>query len=182
MPSVCAGLARLALADRPAVPFLPAQLYPTIVRALALAMCNGFSRLGGFLAPFATVYLVADGRTHAAELLLGSLCCLAGLCALLLPYETRGRDLQALELQPDGSWPRQERRGAQQRSSNDGGGGGGEVQAAGSGDSSRSLRGVRVQPHSDDDGELELEPTHEAEQGQGQVEERPLLPAQPRVS
>ncbi|PRW59112.1 organic cation carnitine transporter 7-like isoform A [Chlorella sorokiniana] len=128
------------------------ELYPTIVRALALAMCNGFSRLGGFLAPYATVYLVAAGRTHAAELLLGSLCGVAALCALLLPYETRGRDLQALELQPDGSWPSRGQRGSQRHSSSDGGGGGsgGEAQAQGGGGSSRSLQGVRVQPHSDD--------------------------------
>lgn len=155
------------------------QLYPTIVRALALALCNGFSRVGGGLAPYFTVYLVAGGRTHTAELLLGSLCGVAALCAMLLPYETRGRDLQALELQPEGSWPSRGSRGGQRRSSSDGGSGGSgrEAQAAdGGSSSSRSLQAVRVQAHSDD-GELELEPTHDAEQGQEQGEERPLLPA-----
>lgn len=115
---------------------------------------------------------VAGGHAHAAELLLGGLCGAAALCALLLPYETRGRDLQAVELQPDGSWPSRDAQGARRSSSSDSGGGGPQV--PGSGGSSRSLQGVRVQPHSD---ELELEPTHEADERQG--EDRPLLPAQP---
>lgn len=144
-------------------------------------MCNGFSRLGGFLAPYATVYLVAAGRTHAAELLLGSLCGIAALCALLLPYETRGRDLQALELQPEGSWPSRGQRGTQRHSSSDSGRGSSEAQQLGSAGSGRSLQGVRVQMHSDD-GELEMEPAHEAEHQHEQQEDRPLLPAQHHAS
>lgn len=142
-------------------------------------MCNGFSRLGGFLAPYATVYLVAAGRTHAAELLLGSLCGIAALCALLLPYETRGRDLQALELQPEGSWPSRGQRAI--HSSSNSRRGSSEAQQLGSGGSGRSLHGVRVQMHSDD-GELELEPAHEAQHEHEQQEDRPLLPAQHHAS
>ena len=47
------------------------------------------------------MYLVEGGRSHTAELLLGGLCGWAALCAFLLPYETRGRDLQSTHLQPD---------------------------------------------------------------------------------
>ncbi|KAL4859828.1 Organic cation/carnitine transporter 7 [Chlorella vulgaris] len=74
------------------------EVYPTPVRSVGLALCNGFSRLGGFMAPFATVFLVESGRPHDAEALLGSLCACAALCALLLPYETRGCDLQRTKL------------------------------------------------------------------------------------
>ena len=38
------------------------------MRSIGLALCNGFSRLGGFLAPYCTVFLVARGHTHAAAM------------------------------------------------------------------------------------------------------------------
>lgn len=113
----------------------PSQLFPTHVRSIALASCNACSRLGGFLAPYCTVYLVASGRTHSAVLLLGSLCAAAFLAALLLPYETAGCDLGA-------GGP---------------GGGPGSGPGSGSGGSSPHTR-VRVLHESE---ELELEPSHE---------------------
>ena len=64
-------------------------------------MCNAASRIGGFLAPFATVFLVQQHRPAAAELLLGSLCLGAAVGVRMLPYETRGRDLQSTHLQPE---------------------------------------------------------------------------------
>jgi MFS family permease len=69
------------------------ELYSTSIRAQGLALCNAFSRLGGFLAPFATVYLVESGRTGAAELLLGVLLLVAAGAAMALPFETKGIDL-----------------------------------------------------------------------------------------
>lgn len=105
------------------------------MRSIALASCNACSRLGGFLAPFATVYLVASGRTHSAVLLLGSLCAAAFLAALLLPYETAGCDLGA-------GGP---------------GGGPGGSPGASSGGSTPHTR-VRVLHESE---EVELEPSHE---------------------
>lgn len=78
------------------------ELYPTAVRSFGLALCNAFSRFGGFAAPFATVYLVEKGRTHAAEGLLGTLTLAAGVAAFALRYETRGRDLQEEHLHLEG--------------------------------------------------------------------------------
>lgn len=71
------------------------ELFPTTLRSFGLALCNGFSRIGGFAAPFATVYLIESGRQNVAVGLLGGLCVIAAGAALLLPFETRGRDLQA---------------------------------------------------------------------------------------
>ena len=69
------------------------ELYSTSIRAQGLALCNAFSRLGGFVAPFATVYLVESGRTGAAEGLLGVLLLVAAAAAMALPFETKGIDL-----------------------------------------------------------------------------------------
>lgn len=82
--------------------FTPEQ-YPTHVRSFGLALCNSFSRFGGLAAPFVTVYLVEQGRSGAAETLLGTLCLLAAVAATLLPHETKGRDLNAVALAPDGA-------------------------------------------------------------------------------
>lgn len=135
---------------------------------MAMALCNGCSRLGGFLAPFATVGLVASGHTRAAVTLLGGLCSVAALAAFLLPYETRGRDLQATELQLDGS---RSLGGARQQP------GGSPSDGGASSGSSASLRHVRVHqeqhPRTHTGEELELEPPHEREQD---GERGPLLP------
>jgi MFS family permease len=70
------------------------ELYPTAIRSFGLALCNGFSRLGGFTAPFATVYLVESGETMWSVIALGMLCLLAAVATFLLPIETMGLDLQ----------------------------------------------------------------------------------------
>ncbi len=66
------------------------------MRSVGLAVCNAFSRFGGFLAPYVTVYLVDTQHTRAAVFLLATLCLLAGAAAFALPHETRGRDLQSM--------------------------------------------------------------------------------------
>lgn len=137
------------------------------MRSIGLALCNGFSRLGGFLAPYCTVFLVARIHTHAAELLLGGLCAAAALCAFALPYETRGRDLQAAELQPDGPSNGTDAGAAPRRHSSSGG----EETA----DSSGCLRGVQVRHPQRISEELELEPAlHE-----GREEAQLLRPPAP---
>ena len=136
---------------------LPLQLYPTGVRSFGLALCNCFSRLGGLSAPFATVFLVEQGRTHAAELLLGGLCGGAVLCAFLLPFETRGRDLQSLQLQPTCSSDGSKEQAGSRRQSSDSADGSPLAKGGASGQRSR-LQSVGVHPGSD--GEAELVPPH----------------------
>jgi hypothetical protein len=131
------------------------------VRSFGLALCNCFSRLGGLSAPFATVFLVEQGRTHTAELLLGGLCGGAVLCAFLLPYETRGRDLQSLQLQPICSSDGSKGQGGSRRQSSDSPDG---APADGSGATGQRSRLHSVGVHPGSDGEAELVPPHAHEE------------------
>ena len=72
------------------------ELFATPVRSFGLALCNSFSRIGGFMAPFATVFLVEDGRPRIAALVLGVLCFVASVASFFLPKETQGVDLDNL--------------------------------------------------------------------------------------
>jgi MFS family permease len=69
------------------------EVYPTSVRALGMGTCSGVARLGAMITPFVAEVLlrasIAGGKgTYAAVSLL------CGVCALLLPVETKGRGLQ----------------------------------------------------------------------------------------
>lgn len=68
------------------------ELYPTKVRSLALGFCNTWARIAGVLAPM--VMLNFDSYSKTSPYIV--LCCLAVLgffVSLLLPTETRGKDL-----------------------------------------------------------------------------------------
>lgn len=57
-----------ALTQLPRSPLPCPQLYPTAVRSFGLALCNAFSRIGGFLAPFATgAARVQIGRSRGSH-------------------------------------------------------------------------------------------------------------------
>lgn len=70
------------------------EMYPTHVRSIGLSLCNALGRIGGLLAPFATVYLVQEGLKNEAVLLLAGLAAVAGVAAFGLNRETKGQDLQ----------------------------------------------------------------------------------------
>jgi putative MFS transporter len=68
------------------------ELYPTQVRSLALGICNTWARLAGVLAP--VVLLQCNSLSQTAPYI--ALGCMAtvGFCvSLMLPAETRGKDL-----------------------------------------------------------------------------------------
>ena len=68
------------------------EVYPTEVRALALGSCSGFARLGALLTPFVAQVLVETSKSFAIWVY-AVLAVLAGICALMLPIETKGRTM-----------------------------------------------------------------------------------------
>ena len=74
------------------------ELYPTEIRSIGLASCNGCARLGGFSAPFFTVYLIENGLLSWSIILLGALCSMAFTSCLFLSVETAGSDLERPEV------------------------------------------------------------------------------------
>lgn len=68
------------------------EVYPTEVRALALGSCSGFARLGALLTPFVAQVLVETSKSFAIWVY-AALAVLAGICALMLPIETKGRTM-----------------------------------------------------------------------------------------
>jgi MFS family permease len=69
------------------------ELYPTENRSIGLALCNGFARVGGFCAPFFTVYLVEQGKFGWSTATLAGICLLSFVGCLFLSIETMGSDL-----------------------------------------------------------------------------------------
>jgi len=69
------------------------ELYPTENRSVGVALCNGFARVGGFCAPFFTVYLVENGKFGWSTATLAGICLLSFVGCMLLSIETKGSDL-----------------------------------------------------------------------------------------
>jgi putative MFS transporter len=71
------------------------EVYPTDLRTTALGACSAFSRIGGALAPFvARVGLQAIPPNLTFPILFFAIICGVGsVLSMLLPVETRGRDL-----------------------------------------------------------------------------------------
>lgn len=69
------------------------ELYPTETRSIGLALCNGFARIGGFCAPFFTVYLVENGKFAWSAATLACICFVSFVSCLCLSVETKGSDL-----------------------------------------------------------------------------------------
>ena len=66
------------------------EVFPTEIRALAMGSCSGMSRLGALLTPFVAQVLIETSKSFAIWVY-AALAVLAGICALLLPIETKGR-------------------------------------------------------------------------------------------
>lgn len=76
------------------------ELYPTENRSIGLALCNGFARVGGFCAPFFTVYLAENGKFAWSAATLTCICLASFVCCLFLSIETMGSDLSCNEISP----------------------------------------------------------------------------------
>jgi hypothetical protein len=63
------------------------------MRAMGLGACSGMARIGAIVTPFVAQVLLKES-SFAAISLYGVMCLIATVASLLLPYETKGREMQ----------------------------------------------------------------------------------------
>uniref|UniRef100_A0A2P2MZ64 Major facilitator superfamily (MFS) profile domain-containing protein n=1 Tax=Rhizophora mucronata TaxID=61149 RepID=A0A2P2MZ64_RHIMU len=69
------------------------EIYPTSVRATGVGIGSAMGRIGGMVCPLVAVSLVQGCRQTAAIVLFVGVIFVAGIGVLLLPFETKGREL-----------------------------------------------------------------------------------------
>ncbi|XP_076434942.1 synaptic vesicle 2-related protein-like [Babylonia areolata] len=69
------------------------EFYPTSMRAMGLGACSGMARIGAIVTPFVAQVLLKDSA-YLAISLYGAMCLIATVASLLLPYETKGREMK----------------------------------------------------------------------------------------
>nr|KAG5696862.1 hypothetical protein BaRGS_035272 [Batillaria attramentaria] len=73
------------------------EFYPTSMRAMGLGACSGMARVGAILTPFVAQVLLKKSA-YLAISVYGVMCLIATVASLLLPYETKGREMQGSEV------------------------------------------------------------------------------------
>lgn len=68
------------------------EYYPTNSRAVGLGTCSALARVGAIITPFVAQVLVKI-NPYAAISIYGSVALLAAVASLLLPVETKGKNL-----------------------------------------------------------------------------------------
>lgn len=69
------------------------EIYPTSVRTTGVGVASSMGRIGGMLCPLVAVSLTHDCHRTAAILLFVAVIFVSGVCVVLFPLETKGRDL-----------------------------------------------------------------------------------------
>jgi len=69
------------------------EYYPTVMRAIGLGTCSTMARIGAIITPFVAQVLIKTSP-NASVCIYGGVALLATVASLLLPYETKGRDLK----------------------------------------------------------------------------------------
>lgn len=69
------------------------KYYPTVIRAVGLGTCSAMARVGAIITPVIAQVLLRVSP-HAAVSIYGTVGFLASIFSLLLPIETKGRDLK----------------------------------------------------------------------------------------
>ncbi|XWS19199.1 hypothetical protein CRYUN_Cryun32bG0110700 [Craigia yunnanensis] len=69
------------------------EIYPTSVRSTGVGVASSVGRIGGMLCPLVAVGLVHGCHQTAAIMLFEIVIFVSGICVLLFPLETKGRDL-----------------------------------------------------------------------------------------
>lgn len=68
------------------------EFYPTSMRAMGLGVCSGMARIGAIATPFVAQVLLKES-SYVAISIYGVMCLIATAASLLLPYETKGREM-----------------------------------------------------------------------------------------
>ncbi|XP_031376096.1 organic cation/carnitine transporter 7 [Punica granatum] len=69
------------------------EVYPTSVRTTGVGAASSMGRIGGMICPLVAVALVHGCHQTASILLFEAVILMSGICVLLFPVETKGRDL-----------------------------------------------------------------------------------------
>ncbi|CAK9292285.1 unnamed protein product [Gordionus sp. m RMFG-2023] len=69
------------------------EVYPTTIRALGIGTCSMMARVGAILTPFVAQVLLKTSVRSAIDIYAAS-SIIAGICSLLLPIETKGREMK----------------------------------------------------------------------------------------
>ncbi|VFQ68910.1 unnamed protein product [Cuscuta campestris] len=74
------------------VPIL-VQVYPTTVRSTGFGIASSVGRIGGIVCPIVAVGLIHGCHQTLAIWLFEFVIFVSGVCAILFPFETKGRGL-----------------------------------------------------------------------------------------
>lgn len=69
------------------------EIYPTVVRSTGVGLGSSMARIGGMIAPGVAITLVHGCHETLSILLFAGVVLIAGICTLLFPIETMGREL-----------------------------------------------------------------------------------------
>ncbi|MCD7458834.1 Organic cation/carnitine transporter 7 [Datura stramonium] len=69
------------------------EIYPTSVRTTGVGIASSVGRIGGMICPLVAVGLMHGCHRSLAIILFESVLMLSGVCVLLFPFETKGRQL-----------------------------------------------------------------------------------------
>lgn len=70
------------------------EIYPTSVRTTGVGVASSVGRIGGMLCPLVAVGLVHGCHQAAAVILFEIVIFISGICVILFPFETKGRELK----------------------------------------------------------------------------------------
>lgn len=73
------------------------ECYPTLLTGTGFGICNAFTRAGGALTPLVGAVLIDDTTSFLTWSVFGVGCAFGALTSFLLPFETLGRDADAVE-------------------------------------------------------------------------------------
>ncbi|XP_057540002.1 organic cation/carnitine transporter 7-like [Amaranthus tricolor] len=69
------------------------EIYPTVVRSTGVGLGSSMARIGGMIAPLVAISLVHGCHQTLSIILFTSVVLVSGICVLLFPIETMGREL-----------------------------------------------------------------------------------------